>query len=320
LIDSSVLLHRAILGWSAMKKLQAEGKMKKDAFINPSHYTYFQILIGLLKRVGVDKEDDVYLILDGRNSWRKTFFPAYKGQRREAREKNKFVDWEYHWKKVNEVIEQIDKATNFKIVFINKIWSWVDLIQTPEGEKLLDENNIIDWSETYSPESDDVIASICLNNKDKECIIISSDADLQMLLVMSHVRFFTVMQKYQQKRGMYKVGINGFKILDQKIKKGDVGDNILISKNDTEKDKEIRKVIIDLINLPQWVQNPINEYISKLPTKENNFELLPFPSSLGKRFIDIYKKENVLTYEKCVQIEEKKKLKKKDKKKVDTSL
>lgn len=325
LIDNSVILNRAILAWSAQQKFKHEGKIKKDAFVNSSTYTYFQIMIGLLKRVGVDKDDKVLLICDGRNSFRKAFYEPYKGQRRALREANNFVNWMEHWDNINKVTQQIDKATNFNVIFINKIWNWLDLLQTEDGKKYIDESRILDWSEEFSPEADDVIATAVQYYKNNECIIISSDADLKQLLVLPNVKFFTVMKKYQSKRGMYAVGENGYKILEKKLKSGDVGDNIIVDKNIvySEKDKEIRKLIIDLINLPKWVQEPIIKILEDLPQKERHYEYLPFQKSLARRFPEIYIKKNVLTYEKCLQLEEKKKNKKltdkeKKNKKVDT--
>ena len=154
----------------------------------------------------------------------------------------------------------------------------------------------------YSVEADDVAAVCCKVFKDKEIIMITKDKDWSMLCVEPIIKFFSMNVKYNGSKGVYQPIANGYKILDGKIRLGDKGDNIIVDKeNDTEKDKEIRKLIIDLINLPSWVSSPIENILRNLPKKTCDFSKLPFPNSLALRFPQIYSPDKIITYEECIK-------------------
>jgi hypothetical protein len=176
--------------------------------------------------------------------------------------------------------------------------------------------NDVDLLEDYSYEADDVGAVCCkLFSKDYDVVLITKDCDWEMLCAYPNTKFFSMNLKYKGGTGVYKPVENAYKVLDGKIRKGDKSDNIIIPEIDTERDKEIRELIIDLIHLPSWVEAPIKQVLENLPKKECHFENLPFPNSLAKKFLDIYSPEKIITYEESVKRIESKKVRAKNRKK-----
>ena len=305
-IDSSGLVHRAIFSWNVQNKLKKQGKMK---MVLPSSYNYFQMLIGILKRIGVEKDDTIIIAGDGRNSWRKAFYPEYKAQRKAFRESYEDIDWTYHYGIIGKVLDQLKESTNWNVVWLSKCFNYCDLYFTKEGDKFLTEEKIPDWDMEFGIEADDVMAYACQYFKDKEVVVVTGDADLEQLAVYSNTKIFTMNVKYKGGRGVYKVIPNGYKILEKKIRLGDVSDNILPGRTDegTENDAKIRELIIDLIHLPEFVTEPIKEAFESMKPNELDLNGLPFPKSLAKRFPQIYTEAHIITYEDCIKRAEKKK-------------
>lgn len=314
LLDLGSLTHTCIFNWNSLKQKEINNQLPENTWIPPSHYTFTLSLISLLKRVGVSKEDTVILAGDGRNSWRKNFYPAYKAQRDEFRKSHELIDWKFHYSKINQTIEAINEATNFHIIWLSNLWNVADLLFSEEGQKFVNEDEIDETLE-YSPEADDIISVASRYFSDKEIVIISKDADLEMLC-NERVKFFSMNTKWKGGTGIYKEVANPYKILAKKIEKGDISDNILPGKTDdnSEKAQQIRELIIDLMNLPKWVENPIIEVLKNLSEKKEDYSKLPFQNSLAKRWHQIYEGKNIITYEDSMARMERKKVRAKNKK------
>jgi hypothetical protein len=311
--DLGSLTFQAIFGSYSQQKLRNKGKISQESFIMPSNYLFFMSLISLLRRVGVSKEDSVLLVGDGKNSWRKIFDKNYKAQREDFRKKFE-INWQKEYSLISKTINDIDQSTDFHIIWLNSLFNGLDLINTPEGEKYLNVDEI-DLLTEYSVEADDIAGVCCKVFKDKKIVLITKDLDWSTLCVNPNVKFFSMNTKYKGGTGVYKQIDNGYKVLEKKIRLGDVSDNILVDKeNDTERDKEIRKLIIDLINLPEWVSRPIENVLRNLPQKICDFSKLPFQNSLAKRFPSIYSPEKIITYDECIKRLERKELIAKNKK------
>ena len=91
-----------------------------------------------------------------------------------------------------------------------------------------------------------------------------------------------------------------------------MSDNILVPENDTNEEYELREFLTNLLSLPSFIVKPIENILNNLPEKQMNYNLLPFPNSIGKKenFDLIYSKENVILFEDAVKINEKRKEKK----------
>lgn len=139
-IDGGNLMFRAILLKGGLLKRKAEGDLPQDHFIAPIGHTYFSMIISTLKRIGVNKEDIIIIALDARNSWRKSFYKIYKGQRKEARDKQEFVNWEEAFAKIEKINNELEASTNWHFVKFDNVLNLLDILQTKEGKELIGED------------------------------------------------------------------------------------------------------------------------------------------------------------------------------------
>lgn len=275
LIDNGVFMFRAIHAWRAGNKAI------------PIGYTYLNMILSNLKRIGIDKEDRIILAIDQGHSWRKQFDSDYKANRKIARDAlAEEIDWKSVFNNFELTYLKLNESTDWHIIRINTI------------------------------EADDIIATACRFYKDKDIVVVSSDADLQQLTAFKNVKIFSPLVKIKGGKGGYKIVKNPYKIIAEKVAKGDVADNIIIRESDTKEDVEIRELIINLLELPEFVEQPIIEKLKSLPEqKDLNIDKFPF-RNLADRYFQIYEKDKVITYEDCIEkVEKKKKSKKKTVKK-----
>jgi uncharacterized membrane-anchored protein len=232
----------------------------------------------------VDENTTVFLCLDDK-SWRKSYYAPYKDNRKEAREKHKLINWDEHFKKVSDINDRLNYATPFFV------------LQIPGAE------------------ADDLISCICRKYKDDEVVICTIDSDLKQLYYLPNTHFFSYMMKVKGSKGGYiKVSEEeALNIIEKKVRLGDVADNILVSPEDDENDVELRRTIINLLELPEFVEKPIFDALNNLPIKsqEIKWSYLPYQNSLAKRFQDIYDKKYILSKEYYYSLSEKRVVKKK---------
>ena len=316
LIDGGAIMFNSIHLQGSMKLLQQEGKLSDSAFIAPIGYTYFSMIISALKRIGIEKNDKVIVALDARNSWRKSFYREYKGQRKALREKQTHIDWDQAWIDVEKINNQLNESTDWHFLKFDNVINLLDILRTEEGENLIGDN-YEDWmfDYNYGFEADDIQSVAVRTFPDQEVILVTGDKDLYMLAFYSNTKIYSLnLKKIKGGKGGYAVVDKPLKILADKIRLGDVSDNIIVDKtNDTELEQLRREFIINLCHLPDWVENPIKTVLENLPEKITDYTKLPFQNSLAKRFPQIYEKKNILTYEYCAQLQEKRKEAKKKK-------
>ena len=291
----------------------------REVYIQDSWYTFMLMTISVLKKIKVEKDDLVILAVDAKNSWRKAFYPSYKGQRGEARDKKKHIDYPYHYKKIGEVVEKLHNFSHIHAIQLSNIFTYEDLINSKEGLELIEPDQA-KFDEVYGIEADDILAVACQYFKDKEVICVTGDKDCYQLTYWDHVKVFSYNLRTPKggKNGGYVVDSDPLKILESKCRLGDISDNIIVDKSNPELDAKERRFIIDLISLPSFLKEPVIKELSKVVPKNNQYDQLPFQNSLAKRFSDIYTEKNYVSYEYCVELSKKKKraTKKKSTKKV----
>jgi len=278
-IDTNTLWFPAIFSWERQTLQKIESK--SDIFIMPPHAVYFNSLLSCLKKIGVNKDDIVILALDGK-SWRKSVAGYYKAQRADDRAKHTLIDWDYQFKKLNEVNEKLDKATNWYAI------------------------------REWNSEADDILSVSCRFYKDKEVILVTGDKDIHQLAFYKNTKIFNVNKKCQNSKGMYEKIDNPLKIIADKVRLGDVSDNIIVDKaHDTKQDEELRYEIINLLKLPDYIENSIVNLLKNLPEKSLNLDDLPNFRNAKEKFLKIYDTDKVITYDYCIQLIEKRENKKK---------
>jgi len=241
----------------------------------PSTYTAISMLIGNLKKVGLDIEDLVIIAADSpKGSWRRDVDSSYKANRKKARERFP-INWKEQFRSFWALLEKIEMYTPFHTISLDKL------------------------------EADDIIAYGCKKFKDKECIIVSTDADYEQLFIYPNVKIFSPMSKH------YKIPVDPYKVLAKKIQK-ETSDN-LVAPILNEKDFEKRNKIVNLMTLPEEIEKQIDEHLTIFPEKDWLISELPF-KSLHSRFETIYEKDKV------VDVNKKKRKKRKKKEKQQTLL
>jgi 5'-3' exonuclease len=280
-----ILLDVSVMSFKSAFTAELAARYKKDTgFVLPSHYTYFSSILSCLKKINVEEGDIIILAIDDK-SWRKNYYAPYKAQRKEAREKHA-IDWDSHWRHVSEVNNRLNYATPFHV------------LQVPGCE------------------ADDIMSVACRVFKDREVVIASIDVDLHQLCFYPNVKIFNLNFKTPKgKGGWVKISQEeALGIIEKKVKKGDVSDNILVEPNEDENDVELRRTIINLLSLPDFVEKPITYVLQNLPNKTQIiWEELPFQNSLAKRFKEIYDPQFKIGFEYCVKLKEKRIIKKKKK-------
>jgi hypothetical protein len=221
----------------------------------PPTYTFLRMIIGYLKQLKFDyKADNIVLACDYGRSWRKKIDTQYKAQRKENREAVMCEEW---WKQkytmFNELVEKIDKGLTWNVI---KIWEI---------------------------EADDIASYVSRHNSDKEIINISSDEDWEMLAHIPNVKIWSPVSK------KFKVIKDPMKILLKKIN-GDISDNLL-TKPQNEFEFERRKKIVNLLELPAWVDDTIKESIDKKMPKNLDLKYIPF-QSVRKELEKLYEVTN----------------------------
>lgn len=226
-IDWGNITHRAIFAFRNNSQV-------------PFTYTMLRMVIGYLKRIGVDLDSRI-IICEDFGTWRKDIDKNYKAQRKDYRESKEDANfWKEVYKEANEFTVKLEECMP---------WNFVKI---------------------YHMEADDV-ASVAIRYLDAdEKILISSDEDWQQLCVLPNVKVFS---PYTKK---YKIVKNPEKILLKKIK-GDVSDNLLEAPK-TEAEFEKRKMIVDLIHLPIHIENIIRPVIQSLPIKNIALNKIPYRS------------------------------------------
>lgn len=249
--------------YQAKNELVSRMKNRVIYLSNPD-YTFCNMVSGYCNQLKVDMED-LFICAQDYGSWRKEISTVYKSQRRTF-----LID------KIMECLSVDEEAAKEWIQ--NQYETFNDLYQK------LSESLPFYFIKQYKCEADDVASVCCRYYRDKEIILISTDADWEMLLTFPNVKIWSPVSK------KYKIVPNPMKVLLDKIQ-GDVSDNLL-EKPSSELEFEKRKKIVDLISpLPENIENPIKEALNKIMPKNVYLHKVPFPS-IRTKFSKIYKTEN----------------------------
>ena len=251
----------------------------------PPEYTALSMMIASLRRIGISPYDTIIVACDKGRSWRRDVEEQYKANRKAFRDKYE-IDWKDIYQRFDELLDKINVGTDWHIV------------------------------KAQSIEADDWMAVGSRYYKDNEVILVTYDADMEQLCVYDNVKVFSPLIKFKGGKGAYKVIKNPYKVLAKKIKK-EVADNLtnpILSAEDFEK----RKMIVSLLELPDFVEIPIRkrfEEINNNVKSERDLEVIPF-RTIREKIGNLYNdRDKIITYQQCVEKAEKKKRKKTKRKK-----
>lgn len=244
----------------------------------PATWVCMNMIISCLRRIGISPFDDIYVACDYMRSWRKQFADEYKANRKAYRDSFEDIDWDAMYASFDDLLARIDRGTDWHICKIEHL------------------------------EADDWMAVGSRYFKDKEVILVTYDSDLEQCWHYDNVKIFSPLLKPKR----YKVkpkNFNAFQFISKKIEK-ETADNLtspVLNKEDYDK----RMTCVNLLELPDFVENQILEYFNTLKEKEMVYaEEIPFQSirdKIGRLYNDT---EKIVTYDECVALQEKKKKKK----------
>jgi len=132
---------------------------------------------------------EVVLTYDSKHYWRREVFPQYKAGRKKGREKDN-KDWDKIFGVLNKIKAEFKDNLPYK------------------------------YLEVYGCEADDIIATLCKNNKDEKIMIISGDKDFIQLHKYTNVEQYSpILKKYVN-------GHNPDTYIKEHILKGDTSDGV----------------------------------------------------------------------------------------------
>lgn len=243
----------------------------------PSTFVAMRMMMTNLRDTGIHPDDIVIIATDKTHisgNWRAELDKDYKSTRKEKRTKRLDIDWTYEYHKHNDFEKVLKTATPFIVLGIEKL------------------------------EADDIISFGVRYFSNNEKIIIASDQDYEQLLCFDKTFI------YSPKSKRFKIVKNPYKVLQKKIEKETSDD--LNRRVTNEKDFEIRRQIVDLTSLPDFVESKIKPvFESLLEPKLFNTNFIPF-KSLRENFFNIYNNNDPETFEKSKKFLEKKENKKKE--------
>jgi hypothetical protein len=222
---------------------------KKESFSKEEIYAFWRHLVmnGIFSLIEKDDYDRVIIAYDGKHYWRKNLFPEYKAHRKDARDKNKLIDFDEFFVVLNEFIEEFKKS------FTNLVHLQVD-----------------------SAEADDVIAVFVKSNHEKNKItVVTGDSDFKQLLRYSNVTLYDPMKKKNAVTSDYR------KELQLKIISGDKSDNIpaVTGKKSMVVNKACK---VYNMGVEKFAEEIDDEEVMKrfeLNTKLINFDFIPIEES-----------------------------------------
>jgi hypothetical protein len=237
----------------------------------PVEYTVCNMLLANLLKVGVNPEDTIMLATDFGRSWRKDFDVQYKADRKEKREAFHDINWDIMFEKMNNLLVKLDVATNWHVLKEERI------------------------------ECDDWMAYATKYFPDKEIVLVTYDKDMEMLLARPNVKIFSPLSK------KYKIGINPHKVLAEKIEieKSDNLTNPVLN----EEDYDRRNLLVNLLELPEFIEQKLEPRFKNLESKEGDAEEFPF-NSLRTKYLNLCNDKSKLVTMEMSAKKKKKKAKK----------
>jgi len=218
----------------------------------PATYTTMSMILACLKELKASADDKIIIAIDSKKgSWRKEYDKDYKSNRKAKRQEFD-IDWDYWFKQYNNLKENLRENTTFYIAEVDKL------------------------------EADDIIAYAVRYYKPSPCVIVSTDSDYEQLACYDNVKVFSPVSK------KFKVVKNPYGLLAKKIEI-ERTDN-LMSPVLTEADYNLRKMLVDLTTLPEFVEEKVKKELDNLQNNDIiNYDRLKF-QSLHKRFIQLFDK------------------------------
>lgn len=229
----------------------------------PVKYTCLSMMIADLKKIGVSNDDIIIVACDGRNNWRKQYSLEYKSGRKQKLD-DSGLDWAKIWEELNDLLDDIEIDTSWHVVKCDRL------------------------------ECDDIMAVASRYYKDREVILVTYDADMEQLWLYPNIKIWSQHKKAKR----YKIkpdNFNPYELIAKKIQK-EVADG-LISPILSEEDYKNRKMLVDLLELPEFVEQPILSELKKIDETKVGQGVGVFSQKTWELIQSIYEPHKIITYE-----------------------
>lgn len=210
---------------------------------------------------------EMVLACDGKNNWRRNYYPQYKANRKKSREDSGF-DWAEAFRIVNKIREEIKDNFPYKVIHVDEC------------------------------EADDIIGTLCENSQEfgqyEDIMIVSADKDFLQLQRYKNVRQYSPLMKKEY------IEEHPLKGLTEKILTGDAGDGVpnILSHDDvfvngerqTPLSRKKKDAIIEdladgeLLYAASWYRNYCRN--------ETLIDLTKTPDRLKKQIIEEYNSQD----------------------------
>ena len=217
--------------------------------------------------------ENIYLIADSRNYWRKKIYPEYKGKRKEAREKQD-IDWDFVFNTHNQFKEKIKNNPRVKVIEID------------------------------SAEADDIIAYIIResNKKGISNLYVSSDGDLNQLLdYKTNPNYINIQWRDTFKNGKlffpygYKYFMNELNSKERDIFNMDDNFEFLGMIEQMMERMEVAEIDIEKLLFVKFVHGDVGDNIKSVfstPMKSNPLKMRGIGQKGAEKIYDNYKANN----------------------------
>jgi hypothetical protein len=254
IIDFSQIVMSSAMAYFAQTKEKVDTPLLRHIALNN--------IINFKKKFGKEF-NNVVLCFDGKDYWRRDLFPYYKKHRAKAREDSKF-DWETFFVSFNQIKKEFKENLPYKVL------------------------------EHSKAEADDIVATLCMEYRSDEIIIISSDHDFNQLHRLS-----PKIKQYSVKTKKFVDDLDYS--LFEHIVKGDAGDGIpnIFTDDDVFVNPEKRSKPVRTETLKKWEElygltQPemfcdTSEQLDKFHRNRNLVDLTLVPIELRNEILELFR-------------------------------
>jgi|WetSurSiteA1Bulk_404760.scaffolds.fasta_scaffold00683_6 hypothetical protein len=213
----------------------------------PATYVATSSILACLNRIELNHDDIFIVALDSPiDNWRKEIDSTYQSNRFLFSQKG---NWKEKYIEFVELLENCQLSTPFHVIEIDKL------------------------------EANDIIAYGVRFYENDDCIIISTDLNLEQLVSFQNVRIFSPRTK------KYKIVKNPHKFLAKKINQS-IDSNIVTPIYNIQEYKKVN-TIVNLLSLPQDIETTIYQKLASLTDKEYDINTFRF-GTLKDKFMEIF--------------------------------
>ena len=214
---------------------------------------------------------EMVLACDGKNNWRRNYYPQYKANRKKSRDESDF-DWTEAFRIVNKIREELKENFPYKVIHIDEC------------------------------EADDIIGTLCENSQEfgqyEDIMIVSADKDFLQLQRYDNVRQYSPLLKKEYKE------TNPLLNLTEKILTGDAGDGVpnVLSHDDvfvngerqTPLSRKKKDTMIETLSNMKNMESVNTEWYRNYTRNKKLIDLTQTPDRLKKQIIEEFNSQDQL--------------------------